>query len=288
MVRKIQVCKDWEENILIWPLTSDGGYSVRSVYCMLVDAEILPLLSSSAPTSAGSVWKKIWKVRVRNKIRHFLWRAAKDSLPTKQNLKARHIPLGNVFYGCGDHTKSVFHCLRLCDQARLVWTSDPRFNFLVQTKCKSFFELLKVLFSGGSCFCITLFTTMAWSLWQRRNGVRECQPVWLLHEMGDKARTLVAKLWDVNPQEQCKPMRRPQVRRSPPPEYYYKANFDATFFKESVEMAEALVTRRVVLFAKDLSLFRVIIEGNCLWVIQALKCSGRCRTLFGHIIDETK
>ena len=50
---------------------------------MLVDKENQSLPSSSAPNGDGSVWKKIWKVRVPHKIRHFLWRAAKDSLPTK-------------------------------------------------------------------------------------------------------------------------------------------------------------------------------------------------------------
>lgn len=83
MVRKIQVCEDWEEDILIWPLTFNGEYSVRSAYQMLVDDENLPLSSSSVPTSVGSVWKKTWKVRVPNKIKHFLWHATKDSLPTK-------------------------------------------------------------------------------------------------------------------------------------------------------------------------------------------------------------
>ena len=74
---------DGEEDILIWPLTAYGDYSVRSAYRMLVDNENQSLPSSSATNGDGSVWKKIWKVRVPHKIRHFLWRAAKDSLPTK-------------------------------------------------------------------------------------------------------------------------------------------------------------------------------------------------------------
>ena len=72
MVRKIQVCTDGEEDILIWPLTADGDYSVRSAYRMLVDNESQSLPSSSTPNGDGSVWKKIWKVHVAHKIRHFL------------------------------------------------------------------------------------------------------------------------------------------------------------------------------------------------------------------------
>ena len=72
MVRKIQVCTDGEEDILIWPLTADGDYSVRSAYRMLVDNESQSLPSSSTPNGDGSVWKKIWKVQVAHKIRHFL------------------------------------------------------------------------------------------------------------------------------------------------------------------------------------------------------------------------
>ena len=55
---------------------------------MLVSAESLLMPSSSSSGSNGLVWKKIWKMRVPNKIHHFIWRAAKDSLPMKKNLKA--------------------------------------------------------------------------------------------------------------------------------------------------------------------------------------------------------
>lgn len=38
----------------------------------------------------------------------------------------------------------------------------------------------------------------------------------------------------------------------------------------SVDIAEALAARRVVVLARELSLFNVIFEGDCLCVIQAL------------------
>ncbi|XP_075663071.1 uncharacterized protein LOC142632579 [Castanea sativa] len=258
MVRKIQVCADGEEDILIWPLTVDGEYRVRSAYRMLVDNENQALPSSSTPNGVGSVWKKIWKVQVPHKIKHFLWHAAKDSLPTKQNLVARHIPIGNVCNGCGDHSESVMHALWLCDKVRSVWMTDSGFLFLVQAKCRSFLELLE-----------------------------------------------------------SEPVRRPLVRWSPSLHDHYKVNFDTIFFEEtrsvgvgvvvcdyagqiiralrqnigsvqSVEMAQAIVARRAVMFATELYVFRVIIEGDCSRVIAALKGFGRCCTLFGHIFDESK
>ena len=41
-------------------------------------------------------------------------------------------------------------------------------------------------------------------------------------------------------------------------------------------------------FARELSLFNVILEGDCLRVVQALNASGGCNTLYGHIVNETK
>ena len=233
MVSRIQVCEEGAEDALIWPLTSDGAYSVRSAYRMLVSAEASLMPSSSTSDENGLVWKKIWKIRTPNKIRHFIWRAAKDSLPTKQNLLARHLPISPVCAGCGDHTETTLHCLWLCDQSRLVWTSIPEFRSLVQKKCRTFFELLGELFSGGSSFRIAFFATVAWCLWQRRNRLRERQPVWPLHELGDRAKALVMEYEEVNWQEQSVSIPRPRVRWSPPPADWYKANFDAAFSIES-------------------------------------------------------
>ena len=98
---------------------------------MLVEAKNLTLPSSSSSAQLQDVWKKIWKLRVPNKIRHFLWRVVKNSLPTKMNLKARHILMDDTC-DCGDHAKSILHCLWLGDQSHLVWLFDLGFCFLVQ------------------------------------------------------------------------------------------------------------------------------------------------------------
>ena len=58
-----------------------------------------------------------------------------------------------------------------------------------------------------------------------------------------------------------------------------------------MELVEAMVAHRVMLFAKELSLFDVEIEGDCSRLITALNMArrcGPCGTLFGHVIDDCK
>ena len=83
MIQWIPVSEGYVEDLLIWPLTSNGNYSVQSAYRMLeINAGILSPCTSS--TDGGSkVWKGIWKIKTSDRIRHFIWRAARDPLPTK-------------------------------------------------------------------------------------------------------------------------------------------------------------------------------------------------------------
>lgn len=163
---------------------------------------------------------------------------------------------------------------------------------------------------------MALFSTIAWSLWQWRNHLKEHQLAWTLHEVGDRARAMVLEFMDANEQVVKPQVRNILVRWSPPQENVYKANFDVALFDNmgyaglgvvirdcnghiiaalskkiklpySVETAEALAAHRAVTFAKELSIFKVVVEGNCLRVVQALKALDRCKTLYGNVIDDT-
>ena len=128
---------------------------------------------------------------------------------------------------------------------------------------------------------------------------------------------LVQEFWHVHYKEASSNVRPPLVRWTTPPATCYKLNFDAALLNgfnqvglgvvcrdsqvnvlaalsqkvgpvQFVEMAKALVARRAVVFARELSFFEVQGEGDGLRIIQALQASNRCFTLYGHIIDETK
>ena len=118
------------EDLLIWPLTNDGNYSVKSAY-QLLSSEIRATLPSSSETeNCKHFWNGIWKLQVPNKVKYFVWRASRESLPTKLNLFSRHVLPDQFCNLCKDHPEDSIHCLWLCDGAKSIWLSDPTFSSL--------------------------------------------------------------------------------------------------------------------------------------------------------------
>lgn len=137
------------------------------------------------------VWKRIWKIRAPNRIRHFMWRAVKDSLPTKKNLKRRHVVGNELCPLCDDTQETILHSLWYCEQAQVVWWLERSFVSLYEKRHRTFMDLLEGVLMQSSSFHIAWFATIAWCLWQRRNRLREHQPTWRLLEVGRRARVLV-------------------------------------------------------------------------------------------------
>lgn len=80
------------EDKQIWAEASNGYFSVRSAYKIALELDKHDDRGSIFDEShMRSFWKKLWKVRVPHKVKHFAWRAAKDILPTKANLVQRHV-----------------------------------------------------------------------------------------------------------------------------------------------------------------------------------------------------
>ena len=166
--------------------------------------------ASSSLEATNQVWKGVWKIQASNRVRHFIWRAVKDSLPTKENLKKRQIQLDVTCSLCDESKEDTMHTLWLCDQAQSVWKSEASFVYLYQRKFRTFMDLFEVVLDRGSVFKVAWFSTIAWSLWQRRNRIRERQQTWPLHEVSRRAKEMVLEFFEIN--------RRPTqpVRRSAP------------------------------------------------------------------------
>ena len=160
MVCWIQVLETWSEDILIWPYSTNGEYSVCNAYHLLVEEDGWGLPSSSSSSDSKKFWKKLWKIWVPNRIQHFLWQAIKDSLPTKQNLNVWHVPMIFTCDCCDNHPETILNCLWLRDEARSVWWFDPGFQFLLRNKFCSFYDLVEILLNERSSYRVALFATI--------------------------------------------------------------------------------------------------------------------------------
>ena len=143
--------------------------------------------------------------------------------------------------------------------------------------------LFRSVLCSASEYQVALFSTISWCLWQRRNRLRENQPTWPLKEVGERAIVLVWEFFDVCKSDAGLSVLAARVRWSHPPEGIYMVNFDAAMFEDSscaaigvairdsdgeiiaassqriplpfsVEMAEAMATRRAALFAQEMCL----------------------------------
>ena len=77
---------------IIWAATTNGSFSVYSAYRLAMENTRSDNAGSSSDSSGlRHFWRCIWRIPVPYKIRHFTWRACREILPTKVNLKWRKV-----------------------------------------------------------------------------------------------------------------------------------------------------------------------------------------------------
>lgn len=80
-------------------------------------------------------WATLWKIKVPSKLRIFLWRLARQSLPTGDVRHNRHMAQHRNCTICGQ-PDSWRHSLLECNLARCVWVlqGEEILNFVAQTQ----------------------------------------------------------------------------------------------------------------------------------------------------------
>lgn len=71
-----------------WVFASNGVYYVKIGYH--VAKKLMENESNNTASSSFSIpetlWKNFWSLKVPNKVKHFIWRACNNTLPTKKQL----------------------------------------------------------------------------------------------------------------------------------------------------------------------------------------------------------
>lgn len=132
------------------------------------------------------LWNKIWGLKVQNKVKHLVWKACKNSLPTKLNLVRRKVITDGQCDSCKQQHEDVTHALYGCPALDDFWKQTKTWNHGVLKKFISFLDLFDFILAGNSD--IELFATVIWNLWNRRNNLRLGKPLHPLDKVLEHSR----------------------------------------------------------------------------------------------------
>ncbi|KAL0302366.1 UNVERIFIED_CONTAM: hypothetical protein Sangu_3103900 [Sesamum angustifolium] len=104
------------DDFFVWHHTVNDTFSVRSAYHVAVS--FANHLQSSPSCIVPFLWKTIWKANVLGKIRIFIWKLAKNALPTGMNLPKKMRTEGWGCPFCGSEQKDIEHASLRCSIVR--------------------------------------------------------------------------------------------------------------------------------------------------------------------------
>ena len=126
IIKQIPLSKRKSSDRLIWIGTSNGKFTVRSAYYLLLHEQDRVLESTSRGMGASQhLWSAIWSAKVQPKIRVFMWRACLDILPTRTKLFDRGILSFFTCQWCEDDPETTSHVLWKCDFAQKICSACP-------------------------------------------------------------------------------------------------------------------------------------------------------------------
>uniref|UniRef100_A0A803LLZ1 RNase H type-1 domain-containing protein n=1 Tax=Chenopodium quinoa TaxID=63459 RepID=A0A803LLZ1_CHEQI len=99
-ITKKRILNYEQEDILQWKHTKNGEFNVRSAYHFELEREFGGDRCSSS-TSKSKLWNNIWNSNVPQKVKHLVWRAVANGIPTMETLASRGLEVDRICPRCG-------------------------------------------------------------------------------------------------------------------------------------------------------------------------------------------
>ena len=117
-IMRIHLPSEPKEDGMLWHYDK-GNYSVKSGYQLALKIKFpdKPCCSNSDPQG----WQTIWKLGIPEKVKIFLWKAAKNFLPTMENLWKRKVVQEPICQICKKELENIPHALLDCKLAKKMW-----------------------------------------------------------------------------------------------------------------------------------------------------------------------
>lgn len=150
---------------MAWAASPNKLFSVKSAHSMQAEWARLP---------CWNVWRDIWRLRLQERIKFFLWELSLSRLLTNEARWKWGFALSPHCTRCVGYTEDCLHLLRDCVESRLIWHS-----FLPPQFLSKFFSLPLKAWLEWNIVCkdITVlianwpekFAIICWQQWKMRN-----------------------------------------------------------------------------------------------------------------------
>lgn len=167
-IQSIPLCRDAEEDRLIWHYTPSGCFTVSSAYKLGLNPSLAPAASCSAQPKA---WNILWHCKLPPKVCFFAWQLCHNALATGVNLHRRQIKRTACCMRCSDPIKSDIHIFFMCPYAKAAWQTYPSspFQYFKQsTSWLHFFHTIVELHQDSYTELSKIIICL-WGLWRARN-----------------------------------------------------------------------------------------------------------------------
>ena len=156
----------------MWRGTKNDTYSTKSAYCLLAETSAAAKLGSLNPQAYKAFWQKLWNLDVPNKVRHFMWKACNESLPTKMNLFKRKATANPTCDRCHCEKEDTMHALWGYISLKEIWWEEQTRKIHLHENFANFRYLFQGFVLYKRPMLAETFVVLAWSTWFNRNAKR--------------------------------------------------------------------------------------------------------------------
>lgn len=147
-----------------WMDPATGKFSVSTTYDIAIGEDC---------STDAAKWNSIWKIKVPNRVRTFLWLVTHNRIMTNENKVKRGMTESDKCWCCCNTVENEEHVLRHCALAERVWRAIFP-DFSEKTKVLSFSSWLKegIKNKGNGRHPINTTTVFAMTtswIWRWRN-----------------------------------------------------------------------------------------------------------------------
>lgn len=230
---------------MLKPENKNGKFTVKSAFKLAQNIHSDGNTPESFDHAAlKQMWRRLWDMNVPNKIKHFAWKACKDILATKENLKKRNITKDCTCDSCGKAAESTCHLFWLCDKAKETWSLSklvtpfeisPTWTFMdVMWQFQRWTESHPGLMERAIVIC--------WGIWKDRNTAIHGGKRRDGKAIGRSSLRVLDEFQLANVRLLA-PTRQPsnEIKWRPPLLGHYKVNVDSVVFSKSKQVGIGVI-----------------------------------------------